>query len=117
MVIAVIYSVFSSLALPLETIMLPIYASDLFGERSYEKILGIFVSINVTGYAIGGPVVNLFHDIPALGGSYRPALFICCGIMVAVTIIMQFVTSKMDKIKKQVIAEEEAKKATVEVSA
>ena len=107
MAIALIYSIFSSLALPLETIMLPIYASDLFGERSYEKILGVFVSINVTGYAIGGPVVNMFHDIPALGGSYRPILFICCGIMVAITILMQFVTMKMDQIKKIVIEENE----------
>ena len=107
MTIAVIYSIFSSLALPLETIMLPIYASDLFGERSYEKILGIFVSINVTGYAVGGPVVNLFHDIPTLGSSYRPILFVCCGIMVAITILMQYVTAKMDKIKAQVIEEYE----------
>lgn len=109
MVIAVIYSVFSSLALPLETIMLPIYAADLFGERSYEKVLGIFVSINVMGYAIGGPVVNMFHDIPALGGSYKPILFICCGIMVAITVLMQFVTAKMDKIKKIIIEENERK--------
>ena len=114
MAVAVIYSIFSSLALPLETIMLPIYASDLFGERSYEKILGIFVSINVTGYAVGGPVVNLFHDIPALGGSYRPILFICCGIMVAVTLVMQFVSAKMDKIKKAIIEEHEKKLAESE---
>lgn len=114
MVIAVIYSVFSSLALPLETIMLPIYASDLFGERSYEKILGIFVSINVTGYAVGGPVVNMFHDIPALGGSYRPILFVCCGIMVLVTVLMQFVTAKMDKIKKVIIEEHEKALAEAE---
>ena len=106
MIAAMIYSIFSSLALPLETIMLPIYASDLFGERSYEKILGIFVSINVTGYAVGGPVVNLFYDI---GGSYVPALFICCGIMVGITVVMQIVTAKINKIKKTIIAEEEAK--------
>ena len=114
MVIALIYSIFSSLALPLETIMLPIYAADLFGERSYEKILGIFVSINVTGYAIGGPVVNMFHDIPALGGSYKPILFICCGVMVAVTVMMQFITARMDKIKKDVIEEYERNLAVEE---
>ena len=31
---AMIYGIFSSLSLPLETIMLPIYASDLFGDKS-----------------------------------------------------------------------------------
>ena len=35
LVLAMIYGIFSSLALPLETIMLPIYAGDLFGDRSY----------------------------------------------------------------------------------
>lgn len=114
MVIAVIYSIFSSLALPLETIMLPIYASDLFGERSYEKILGIFVSINVMGYAIGGPVVNLFHDLPALGGSYRPILFICCGIMVYITVLMQYIILQMNRIKKVIIEENEKAEAAKE---
>lgn len=101
MAIAMIYSIFSSLALPLETIMLPIYASDLFGEHSYEKILGIFVSVNVTGYALGAPVVNLCFDIL---GTYRPILFVCAGIMLAITIVMQFVISKANKIKKEVEA-------------
>ena len=35
MVFALLYSAFASLALPLETIMLPIYANDLFGEKAY----------------------------------------------------------------------------------
>lgn len=101
MAIAMIYSIFSALALPLETIMLPIYASDLFGEVSYEKILGIFVSINVTGYALSSPVTNLCYD---LLGTYKPILIICSGIMVGVAVIMQFVISKAHRIRQEVEA-------------
>ena len=99
MAIAMIYSIFSSLALPLETIMLPIYAADLFGEHSYEKVLGIFVSVNVTGYALGAPAVNLCFD---LAGTYQPILLACAAIMLAVTIVMQFVISKAHKVRREV---------------
>ena len=101
MVIAMIYSVFSSLALPLETIMLPIYASDLFGEKSYEKILGIFVSVNTAGYALGAPVVNLCYD--GLG-TYSPILVICSCIMLLITVVMQFVISKAHRVRREVEA-------------
>ena len=110
MAIAMIYSIFSSLALPLETIMLPIYASDLFGEHSYEKVLGIFVSVNVTGYALGTPTVNLCFDVV---GTYKPILFVCAGIMLAVTIVMQYVISKAHKMRTKVAAATEAQAASV----
>ena len=99
MVLAMLYSIFSSLALPLETIMLPIYASDLFGERAYEKMLGIFVSVNVMGYATGAPLVNLCFDIL---GTYTPILIACAGIMLFVTIVMQLVISRAHGMQKKV---------------
>ncbi len=99
MVLAMLYSIFSALALPLETIMLPIYASDLFGERSYEKMLGYFVSVNVMGYATGAPVVNLCFDIL---GTYTPILIACAGIMLAVTLVMQFVITRARRMQKEV---------------
>ena len=88
MIFAMVYGIFSSLALPLETIMLPIYVSDLFGDRSFDKVLGIFVSVNVAGYALGAPVTNICFDIT---GSYTPILFVAAGIMILVTIGMRFV--------------------------
>jgi len=91
---AMIYGVFSSLSLPLETIMLPIYASDLFGEKSFNKVLGLFVSVNTAGYALGAPVSNLCFDIT---GSYNVALYVCCGLMLAVMITMNGVISASNK--------------------
>lgn len=90
-VFAIIYGIFSSLALPLETIMLPIYAADLFGEKSFNKILGIFVSVNTAGYALGAPIMNVFYD--ALG-SYKTALLLASVVMAGVTLALQYVIRK-----------------------
>ncbi len=103
MAIAIIYSVFSAFALPLETIMLPIYAADLFGEASYEKILGLFVSVNVLGYAFGVPIVNLCYD---LIGTYKPILIVTSVIMLIVTAVMQYVVTVANRERVKIIAEE-----------
>ena len=99
LVLSMIYGIFSALALPLETIMLPIYAGDLFGEKSYGKVLGIITSVNTAGYALGSPAVNLCFD---LTGSYSLAFFICAVVMVGVTVAMQFVISKAARVKQEV---------------
>ena len=100
MIFAMMYGIFSSLALPLETIILPIYAADLFGEKSFNKILGIFVSVNTAGYALGAPLMNLCYDIL---GSYVLALLICGILMSAVLIALQFVISAGNRQHKLVI--------------
>ena len=106
MVLAMAYGVLAGLALPLETVMIPIYANDLFGDKSFSKVLGIFVSFNQIGYALGGPVINLFYDFT---GSYQTSLLICIGIMLAVVTLLQYVITCAHKekirIEKDVIKE------------
>lgn len=102
MVLAMIYGIFSSLALPLETIMLPIYTSDICGQKSYAKVLGVVVAVNVSGYATAAPSVNLCFD---LTGSYNLALYICASIMTLVIIGLHFVITAARKEKKKVLAE------------
>ena len=99
MVLAMIYGVFSSLALPLETIMLPIFAGDLFGEKSFSKILGIIVSVNTAGYALGSPISNLCYD---LTGSYNISLYVGIVLIVVITAIMQFVITSANKYRKSI---------------
>lgn len=94
---AFIYSVFSSFALPLETIMLPIFAGDLFGAKSYDKILGIIVSVNTAGYAFGEPVLNIVYD---LIGTYVPALIVLSVLMAVIMIVFQLVITSANKHKK-----------------
>lgn len=102
-IFAIIYSIFSGLALPLETIMLPIYAGDLFGDRSYAKILGLIVSFNTAGYAVGSPLMNLSYDI---FGTYKYGLFFCGFLMMAVIVAFQFVISAGNKVKKAITEKE-----------
>ena len=103
-VLALTYALFSSLALPLETIMLPIYANDLFGERAFKKTLGIFVSVNTAGYALAPPLMNLCYD---LLGSYKVGLLISGGLMIVIVVALQFVISSANRMKKQIILSEE----------
>lgn len=87
-VMAIVFGIFSSLAMPLETIVVPLYASDLFGQKSFDHILGILISVNTAGYALASPILNLSYD---LCGSYTPALLVSCTIMAGVVILLQFV--------------------------
>ena len=82
-VLALTFAVVSAAALPIETVMLPIYAQGLFGQKSYHKALGIFVAAKDIGYATGGPVMNLCYD---LTGDYRIA-FIGAGVLMAAALV------------------------------
>ena len=101
-ILAIIYSVFSGLALPLETVMLPIIAGDLFGQRSFDEVLGISVSANAIGYAVASPVMNLFYDIYK---TYSYGMFICLGLLLMVMILMQAVITSAHKTRKRFEAE------------
>lgn len=87
-VLAMCYSVLSSLSLPLNTVMLPFFTLNLFDEQTYGKMLGILVSISTAGYAVGEPVTNLFYDVY---GSYRPILIAFSGLMLVICILSQYI--------------------------
>ena len=78
------YAVAASFALPMETVMLPIIAGDLFGDRSYAKIMGIVVSVNTAGYAVGTPLTNWVFDRT---GSYVPMFWAFAGIILASAVL------------------------------
>ncbi|MBQ4516294.1 MAG: MFS transporter [Clostridia bacterium] len=103
--LAFIYAIVHAVALPLETVMLPLYAKDLFGETSYNKVMGMFVSINTAGYAIGGPLINLGYD---LFGTYIPMFYLTSGIMLAVLIGLQFVITAAHKEQKLIVSAQES---------
>ena len=100
MFLGVLYAILAAIALPMETVMLPIYANDLFGDKAFEKVLGVFVSFNQIGYAIGGPILNSCFD---LFGNYNIALVICGTLMLIVVIMLQFVITAAQKVRKGVI--------------
>jgi predicted MFS family arabinose efflux permease len=106
MTLAMIFCVLYALALPLETLVIPLIVNDLFGSVSYEKMLGIFSAVNYIGYAVGSPVINLTYDV---FGSYKYALWVCAGIMLCGCIAIRFVLGEVVKIRQQQTMEEISK--------
>ena len=89
--VAYVYTVFVALALPLETIMLPIYARELFGEQRFNVALGIFAAVNTAGYALGAPLANLCYDI---FGNYNITLYISVVVMAIAFVIVHITISQ-----------------------
>lgn len=106
--LATAYEVLISFAMPLETVMLPLIAADMFGERSYAKMMGLMVSINTAGYALGAPVTNWICDMT---GTYKNVLIVLAAIMAVVLVMFQLILNQAGKDRAVVMAELEAKKA------
>ena len=101
-VLAVIYSVFSGLALPMETVMLPILTGDLFGQKSFDEVLGLSSAASTMGYAIASPIMNGVYDTYK---TYTYGMFFCLGLMAVLIILMQFIITSAHKTQKKVESE------------
>jgi MFS family permease len=106
MALAAAFAVMVALALPLETIMLSLFAAELFGNRAFPKTMGIFAAVNTAGYAVGNPIANWVFDT---FGSYNPIILTFGAIMLAVTIVFQFILSAAYKDRKIILAAVEEK--------
>lgn len=96
--LAAAYEMLVSCAMPLETIMLPLIAADVFGDRDYAKMMGIMVAANTAGHATGVPVANLMWN---LTGSYRSILVVFAALMVFVLVAFQLVLTQSGKVRKE----------------
>ena len=83
---ALAYELIIPFGLPMETIMLPLIAADMFGEKAFAKVMGLFVSINTAGYAVGALLSNALFD---LLGSYRLPLQLFAGLLLTLTLAEQ----------------------------
>lgn len=83
-----VYAVAFAFGLPLETIMIPLVASDLYGKKDYAHMMGILVSVSTMGFFLASPIVNLFYDT---FGTYRPAFIGSAVLMLVITIGFQIV--------------------------
>lgn len=78
--------------------MVPLIAADLFGEREFSKMVGIFVSVNTAGYALGTPLFNLVYDIC---GSYLPVFCTIIPVMLLIAVSFHFIINSADAIRRQ----------------
>lgn len=98
-VLTIAFAVLYAVALPLETLLVPLLVNNFFGIIAYDKILGLFAALNYVGYALGAPLVNLCFDAV---GSYKPILIAFAALMVAITIAFRFVFGSVTKFKQQI---------------
>ena len=104
LVFAMTATVLSSIALPLETVMIPLMTNDLFGSASYNKVLGIFMAMNSLGLCLGSPLGELFRT---LTGNYRFCFWFFSFVLIAVIIGFQFILHIANKQKEAILALEE----------
>ena len=102
MVCAMTATILGTIAMPLETVMVPLISNDLFGTASYDKVLGIFYSANSLGLCLGSPLCDLYRDLT--GGSYASCYWFFIGLMVVVTIGFQFVIRAAQKDKQRILS-------------
>ncbi len=98
MVLTIAFAVLYAVALPLETLLVPLLVNNFFGIIAYDKILGLFAAVNYVGYALGAPLVNLCFDAM---GSYKPVLIGFAALMVVITTAFRFVLRSVIKFKQQ----------------
>lgn len=98
---AVSYGAVSALAMPLETVMISLFASELFGSRAFPHTMSIFAAVNTAGYAVSTPVANWCFDS---FGSYVPVILIYCGIMALVMVTFQLVLTAAHRDRKKYLA-------------
>jgi len=89
--------VLSRLALPLETVMIPLMSGDMFGNKALVSVMGVLVAVKSAGSCIDAPLCNLVFD---LTGSYNPIYIFFGVLMVVVAVLFQFVITAAYKDKK-----------------
>ena len=109
--LAMAYETMVSLAMPLETIMLPLIAADIFGDKDYARMMGIMVAVNTFGHATGEPIASLVYEKI---GSYNSILFVYAGIMAVVLVLFQLVISRAGKDRDEIMARCKAETAAAE---
>ena len=88
------YAVVSAVALPLETIMIPLITAELFGRTSYAQMLGIVSALNTAGFSVGPPVINFIFDSL---GTYVPVFWTYLFMMTGIPLAFRYVFRAVQK--------------------
>ena len=96
---AYIYSLIAAFGLPLETIVMPLLAMDMFGLKPYATVMGIVVGMVQLGSCFGMLFTNAFFD---RYGSYKPILIAYGFLMIIVTAGLNFLITRTHKERKKI---------------
>lgn len=96
-----LYLLFAPLGLPMETVMIPLFAKDIFGTKDFSKLMGYFFAINTFGMAIGTSGSNIVYDI---FGSYIPCLRVLIVLFAISSLIGILAITMAHKDRKAIIS-------------
>ena len=105
--LALAHAILLGCAIPVETVLLPLIVTELFGETCSAKITGLFFGMMCVGYAAGDLLTNGLFDAV---GTYRPILLAYAGIMLCVAVAEPFVFAYGRKKRAEFLREPEAAK-------
>lgn len=103
--IAAIGATAISFSLPLESIMIPLITADLFGDKSYAKIMGILAACSTAGHAVGAPLTDLMFDMSS-NHSYKTIFIIYAVLLVVIAVVFEILLHKADTVRDAIIAAE-----------
>ena len=108
-VLASIKPIFSATALPLETVMISLFANELFGNKSFNKVVGMFAASTTAGFALASPFSQLWKSV---FGNYTVSMIAFAILMIFVTVTMQFVLKCANRDKKTILEALEREEVT-----
>jgi len=108
-VLASIKPIFSATALPLETVMISLFANELFGNKSFNKVVGLFAASTTAGFALASPFSQLWKSV---FGNYTVSMIAFAILMIFVTVTMQFVLKCANRDKKTILEALEREEVT-----
>lgn len=91
-VLAILHSLLNALGTTVETVMLPIVATALFGGKSFVKTLSFITVAGNVGHSLCAPLLNLPYDI---SGDYTLSFVFSFAFSVAIFIAMNVVITTL----------------------
>ena len=110
MIMAMIASILTTFATPMETVMIPLMTNDLFGSASYMKALGVLISANSLGLCLGTPLADIYFD---MFGTYRPCFWFFTVLILLVLIGYLFIIRAAYKDKQAILDAENNEKCEI----
>ena len=101
MIFAMVATLLSSFATPMETVMITLISNDMFGSASYSKVLGVLYAMNSLGLCLGSPLGDLYYD---MFGTYKPCFWFFSGLLLVVAVGYRFVIRAAYKDKEAIFA-------------
>ena len=105
MVMAMSAMILQALALPIETVMIPLMSNDLFGAASYDKVLGVLYAMNSLGLCLGSPIGELFREFSG-AGTYVPCFWFFACLIVGVMVGYFFVIRAAYRDKEKILLQQ-----------